>query len=521
MKTKIMAVAVILSIGIFACKKDETPSPTPNTAGPTNEDVSSSEDDALVESLFESTQNVVDEGLEESDNPSLRKLLKRPGNCADANITINDVAGTATVVYTFAGETCDDGRTRSGSITLVANKKSFRENGAVLTMTFDNYKVDGHSISAKRVITNKAAVDATTGRYQSVIVTGADGTGSATITKPDGTKIMWHAEKTRKQIAGADTRSKFDDKFEISGEQGGTSSKGHVYLTTVSSATPVVLDNSCLKYRVVSGVRTVTRNGKTFTINYGDGTCDNKIVVTDSDSKEHDVTVGRTGTIPASTGKISTDANSITGADVETAIAAASANVAVNASGDVTTIVKNVDGTVTRTVAVKHTNETWTTTIRANGTTYTKVEKAGETDVIEIKGFLTKEGTIIGRADIEGDTANFIIKADNSAVVTATDEAQGKTFTVIRAADGSSVETEKKDGVKTQQIVRGTDGVKTETRYEAGVRTEVIVEGTDGVRTETRYETDGTTVQSVTTEQPDGTRTTVDGSGNVIATVNK
>ncbi len=96
-----------------------------------------------------------------------------------------------------------------------------------------------------------------------------------TITRGDLVCVRKNNE-TQEWIAGFETRDRSDDKYYLTGNGSVSINDTATYTKTITA--PLLFDASCRF--ISSGIVELTRNGSTATIDYGDGTCDNKATVT-------------------------------------------------------------------------------------------------------------------------------------------------------------------------------------------------------------------------------------------------
>jgi hypothetical protein len=96
-----------------------------------------------------------------------------------------------------------------------------------------------------------------------------------TITRNDVVSVRKNKE-TQEWISGFETRDISDNKYYLSGSGSVTINDTAKYTKTIT--TPLLFDASC--NFISSGIVELTKNGTTATINYGDGTCDNKATLT-------------------------------------------------------------------------------------------------------------------------------------------------------------------------------------------------------------------------------------------------
>ncbi|MCD4792809.1 MAG: hypothetical protein K8R54_06235 [Bacteroidales bacterium] len=176
------------------------------------------------------------------------------------------------IVIDFGDEGCEGphGRIRTGKIIVDQTDFYFNE-GAVRTFTLDDFYVNDFHVEGIREVTcNGRNADSLI--QHSIVVT------EGKVTFPDGRVITREASRTRVWFEGEDTPWNFyDDKYRITGTASGINRFGDNYESEITE--PIIFDMSCI-YRLVQGVVTITTEGYTITIDYGDGTCDNIAIVT-------------------------------------------------------------------------------------------------------------------------------------------------------------------------------------------------------------------------------------------------
>jgi hypothetical protein len=255
MKTnfKYMIIAALaITIAVTGCKKKEEAD---------NDELATSEDMAFSENQFDQVFKEVDAAASEV---SLRKS-------GFPIITTDTLANPKTMIINY-GDTnylCRDGNYRRGKV-LVSWTGRFRDNGTVITTTFDNFYQNDNKVEGTKTVTN-------TGR-------NADGNlvftinVQGTITNTSNQNITWNSTRTRTWISGENTPAWNDDKYLISGTTNGINRNGFTFTAVIT--TPLTIDLSCT-WRIVSGIIELTPQGKpTRTIDYGNGACDRLAKVT-------------------------------------------------------------------------------------------------------------------------------------------------------------------------------------------------------------------------------------------------
>lgn len=281
MKTKIYLFAAILTFGFFflsSCKKDKIDS-----------DTTSSEDNSLVENMFEDVFKVVDETLKTNDLDGTKSYFYHHnyGDCASVTI---DPAGRGvfpkTITIDFGDTNCvgDNGVSRRGKI-ITTITDYYRNAGSVRTTTFDNFYINDYKVEGTKTVTNEGRNEAGH-MYYTIEVS------NASVTSPEGEEITWQSNRTREWIEGEETtvltdglNGILDDVYLITGASSGVNRFGKSYNITITKALRVEAD--C--FWISEGTKEITPEGKkTRTIDYGDGTCDFNATVT-IDGKTHDI----------------------------------------------------------------------------------------------------------------------------------------------------------------------------------------------------------------------------------------
>ncbi|MCD4735955.1 MAG: hypothetical protein K8R53_07925, partial [Bacteroidales bacterium] len=164
---------------------------------------------------------------------------------------------------------CGDGRYRRGKI-LVSFTGRYREQGTILTHTFDEYYVNDNQVLGTRIVSNMG--ENNTGNiYFTVEVDGQiiKANGSGTIT--------WTSLREREWIEGFETLTWWDDVYLITGNAQGTSASGYSF--TMEITIELRKEIGCRYF--VSGTYELTPEGKPVrVVDYGNGECDNIITIT-------------------------------------------------------------------------------------------------------------------------------------------------------------------------------------------------------------------------------------------------
>jgi hypothetical protein len=248
-----------LVISLFSCRKDKQEENVYS--------IFSARDNAKAESLWNDIYDVVDEVASETNGI---KTLNFP--CVDTCI-VDTLSNPKTLLIDFGDDDCEgnDGKNRTGQIYVTFTGR-YREPGTVITVTPQNYYIDGFQVEGTKTITNNGLND-NGDMYFSIVVS------DASITAPDDEYVIsWESTRTRTWIEGRETFAFNDDVYEVSGSGSGVNRNGEAF--SVDILEPLRIDLGC-NWRITAGVvQTTPENGAVRTKDYGDGACDGLVTVT-------------------------------------------------------------------------------------------------------------------------------------------------------------------------------------------------------------------------------------------------
>ena len=245
-----------LSLMITSCNKDEEEVVNDNST------VYSA--DAVAESLFEDVSQVSDEAyaLKTTEKKSTNSVISE---CAIITISLTDSPYTMTIDFGSTNCLCNDGRYRRGIIN-VSFTGAYREQGTIITYTFDNYFVDNNQVEGTKTVTNMG-LNNNGNIYYDIQVTGF-----IHLANNEGI-ITWDASKEREWIEGSETILNLsDDVYLITGSVNGIRPGGKTWTREIT--TPLRVEIGCRW--IVSGTMEITPEDETtITLDWGDGDCDN------------------------------------------------------------------------------------------------------------------------------------------------------------------------------------------------------------------------------------------------------
>lgn len=265
---KFAALAFVLSFFVTSCQKDSVEANDTQISGAQ----SSSETSGMVEDM--------------SDEAEFRMAPNTPITGCPAissAATQGTFPNTITIDY-GTGCTGQNGRLIAGKI-IIDITGGYWTQGAVRTAHTDGLTVDGNTLEFTRTVTNMG-LNASDQMYWTVEVSG-------TRTKAaDGKTATWTASRVRTMIEGqATTEDMLDDVYEITGSGTGTCHMGKSFTSTIT--TPLIKRADC--QWVVSGVEQITGEGRrgNRSLDFGDGTCDDKGTVTLPNGDTREITLHR------------------------------------------------------------------------------------------------------------------------------------------------------------------------------------------------------------------------------------
>ncbi len=267
--TSTLAIALVLILA--SCNK------TNEVSSLSSVDSQSLSTEAATDAKVDEVNDIATSALNTNDAPSGRVEDRDDRlDCATVTKDPNNTKEAGKITLTFKSDCKDeDGDIRSGKIIITWSGGRWFIPGSVHTITLEEYSINGVSISGNRTVTNVS--NATSPLTWNIV-------GSHKSTWSDGTTASREVKRTRQWVRSS--VSPKEDKWIISqtdpsvAAASGTNRNGKNY--SVKITTPLQYFASCGRrvHIPVIGVKVVTTDSKEYTIDYGDGTCDNQITVT-------------------------------------------------------------------------------------------------------------------------------------------------------------------------------------------------------------------------------------------------
>ncbi|MDP4202330.1 MAG: hypothetical protein Q8861_06525 [Bacteroidota bacterium] len=237
----------------------------------TNDSQASSLDDDIINETDEYISALSSNGYKSSSS-----ALKTSG-VASSSITITvdkpdlvTFPKVITIDFGTSGFTGRRGNIYRGKL-IITISNSLTVANAYYNIRTSNFYVNDNKVGASKTVTYKGYNDKNHPYWTM--------TASDTITKPDKTVFTCVSGKIRERLEINGTPLiPYDDTFSIKGYSKGMNSKGNTYSMIIDSNNPLIVGNLC-PY-IQKGSLTITVNGKSVVIDYGNGTCDNTATAT-------------------------------------------------------------------------------------------------------------------------------------------------------------------------------------------------------------------------------------------------
>ena len=240
-------------------------------------------DNAFADAQFNDLDNLVSDFMN-SNNDQLRvgidERTTRFRNCG--TFTIDSDAKTVLIDFGTA-TTCNDGRTRSGKIRITYTGR-YMDAGSVITATPEEYFVNNVKVEGTKIITN-ITQDGQPTTHTVVVNNGK-------LTFSDNTTFNWQTNRVRVWQEGQGDLNPFNDVFQITGTASGVNRRGRNF--TAEITTPLIVRTQCWLQGIrkpVSGAYVVTAENAQRTVDFGDGTCNRTITVTNANGRTFTFTI--------------------------------------------------------------------------------------------------------------------------------------------------------------------------------------------------------------------------------------
>ena len=264
--------SVVIIFNFSSCKHNDDIAPEDNLDFTTTTDYSTtSKNNSNLFATINYYLNQIEEGNKSQDSVVITVTPQEPDSFPKT-ITID--FGTGVVCY--------DGYTRKGKIILYLTGRwalEYVQPNTTILAEFDNYYIKPPN--SPDFIKREGQFSTTyNGRDSSDHPVYVRDAIDAKLIFSDGTFIHWNASHICTWMEGYETQLNiYDNVWKIEGASSGTNRNGRQYQTNITS--PLIFDRTCNNGTITQGVLIVSpENLPQRTINFGNGNCDNTIVIT-------------------------------------------------------------------------------------------------------------------------------------------------------------------------------------------------------------------------------------------------
>jgi hypothetical protein len=265
-RLKLVFAVCLMFIGFNSCQKEETAA--------TVDEITLSQQETQTEETLADVDLLVDEAVDSNFSLLKSALIESSAYLTDCPVITVDKTATPQVLTINFGTACTgkDGKVRSGKI--IVTSTSFNTFPSVRNKSFDNYFVDGKKI--------EGSVTKTITKDQENNIRTAVLHENITITFPNNEGTVKRAANLTRQYLRNKLANPEDNQILSWGTVEFTRVSGVKATKTITSADPLVFKVAC--HHIVSGtVSVTTSDNRNWSINYGDGTCDDKAILTIGD----------------------------------------------------------------------------------------------------------------------------------------------------------------------------------------------------------------------------------------------
>lgn len=266
MRSNLMILFIGLSLTLLvSCNNDET---TPDFS---SEDIEDASMDAIEDSYFDDGDDLITEAFTSTDEDLSGGRVNTDERLICATLTRIGSKSEGSLRVDFGtGCTGPRGNVRAGAI-VVTHTGDWRAAGSKWILTYENYTVNGVQLEGERTVS---------------IVSISDSLVVSDVTLVDG-KITWpdgrvaRREVKRRREHERHPENHLLDRIIIYGTSNGILPNGTVI--TIEILERLVYRRACAEEGViipVSGVKLIKAGDRELTVDYGDGTCDNIVTLT-------------------------------------------------------------------------------------------------------------------------------------------------------------------------------------------------------------------------------------------------
>lgn len=265
--TRPVLLAGLLTAMLASCNKKEHNGDTTGPQAKENIQYVTYSDQASTE-----MEMAFDEGLQNAENGTMTPMNGVVlGPCVTVTLAQTGNLKTLTIDFGPQGCLCYDGKTRKGK--LVATSANFNAINVLRTLTTENYYVNDYQVAG--TITRNITRDLSEHSREAQIVENLE------ITAPNNV-VTYTRTATLTRIFEYNMPGPVDNTLTTWGQVNISRPNGNQVSRVVGQASPLLYKNAC--HQVVSGIANITTNGNNYTIDFGNGSCDDIATVSNGSS---------------------------------------------------------------------------------------------------------------------------------------------------------------------------------------------------------------------------------------------
>lgn len=274
MKTKFLLIATCITLSFFiSCNSDDkTNNETAKTIS-NDEIITNSKIDASIEDVTNIAEDQFTAQQNSTNKPSgtIKNFLP---SCAVITTVLTNNTWTTTVDFGVEGCTLENGNSVKGKM-IITFSNDFTAPTQTISYTFEGFYHNGKKLQGNKSIVRTRKSTALLLAQHPVTTAAID----MTITFDDGSVYTRKGSLTKEMIAGYDTWFNWEDNvFVVTGSGSTTFPNGDTFSAEIT--TPLEFKASCKTPFAVKGVLSITKNGATAIIDYGNGDCNTLVTVT-------------------------------------------------------------------------------------------------------------------------------------------------------------------------------------------------------------------------------------------------
>ena len=231
---------------------------------------------AKMDSGVEVLADLTLQAFEDEENTTKSARERFLPDCAIVTVVLEDAYKKVTI--DFGSEGCEgrNGHIIKGKIHM-NYKRDITAQSVMIDYSLEDFFVDGAQLEGSKSI-NRVRENENGNPERTMIL-------DLNFILQDGSKISRTGTRTREWIDGVLNGNWGDNVFLITGSWKTSFASGLVHTTTIT--TPIRREASCRF--AVSGVKEIIRSRFSGSLDYGDGTCDNKAMFTNSDGEKMEI----------------------------------------------------------------------------------------------------------------------------------------------------------------------------------------------------------------------------------------